>query len=59
MLRPFKITKNHLTEFEELSVYDVGMYAIKVRPEQPLLVYETKHIASKAYEYFSKIINRT
>ena len=59
MLRPFKITKKHLSEFEELSTYDVGMYAIKVRPEQPLLVYETKQIASKAYEYFSKMANRT
>lgn len=59
MTKPFKIKKQHLTEYEELSSYDLGMYAIKVRPDQPLMVYETKHIADRAYEYFSKLTNRT
>ena len=54
MLKPFKITRKHLNKYKELSAYDLGMYAIQVRPEQPLLVYETVHIASKAYEYFVK-----
>ena len=54
MLKPFKITKQHLKKYEELSKYDIGLYAIKVRDEQPLMVYETKHIAKKAYEYFEK-----
>ena len=54
MLKPFKITKKHLNEFSELEREDVGMYAIKVRDEQPLMLYETKQIAQKAYEYFKK-----
>tara|TARA_Y100000593_G_C4286606_1_gene325845 strand:+ start:1023 stop:1208 length:186 start_codon:yes stop_codon:yes gene_type:complete len=54
MIKPFKITKKHLDKYNELSKYDLGLYAIKVRDEQPLLVYETKHVAQKAYEYFKK-----
>ena len=55
MLRPFMITKTHLNKFQELSTHDLGLYAIQVRPEQPLLVYENLHVASKAYEYFDKL----
>ena len=54
MLKPFKVTKNHLSEYPELECGDVGLYAIKVRQEQPLMLYETKQIAQKAYEYFRK-----
>lgn len=54
MLKPFKITKNHLNEYPELERGDVGLYAIKIRNEQPLMLYETKQIAQKAYEYFRK-----
>jgi len=54
MLKPFKVTKNHLSEYPELERGDVGLYAIKVRKEQPLMLYETKQIAQKAYEYFRK-----
>ncbi len=56
MIRPFKITRKHLNKYKELSSYDLGLYAIKVRKEQPLLVYETLHVASKAYEYFEKML---
>ena len=56
MLKPFKITKKHLDKYEELSKYDLGMYAIKVRKKQPLMVYETIHIARKAYEYFEELL---
>ena len=59
MIKPFKITKKHLDKYEELSPYDLGMYAIQVNPDQPLLVYETVQIAFKAYEYFHKMTNRT
>jgi hypothetical protein len=58
MIRPFKITKKHLNEYKELSSYDLGMYAIRVKDDQPLLVYETKLIATKAYKYFEKMINK-
>jgi len=58
MIRPFKITKKHLGKYEELSNYDLGMYAIQVRPEQPLMVYETIQIAVKAYSYFQNIIKK-
>ena len=58
MIKPFKITRKHLNKYEELSTYDLGMYAIQVRSEQPLMVYETMHIAKKAYEYFEKIIKQ-
>ena len=54
MLRPFKITKKHLKDFPELDSGDVGLYAIRVKEGQELMLYENKHIASKAYEYFSK-----
>ena len=56
MLNPFKFTRKHLTEYDELPSQDIGLYAIKVRDEQPLLVYETEHIARKAFEYFAKIV---
>ena len=52
MLKPFKIKKEHLGEFPELEHDDIGLYAIKIRKNQPLMLYETKHIAQKAYEYF-------
>jgi hypothetical protein len=55
MLRPFKITKRHLREYSELSDYDLGLYAIRVKDDQPLLVYESKLIATKAYKYFEKM----
>lgn len=58
MIKPFKITKRHINKYEELSTYDLGMYAIQVRSEQPLMVYETMHIAKKAYEYFEKMIQK-
>lgn len=54
MLKPFKITRKHLNKYEELSSYDLGMYAIQVSDDQPLMVYETIHIARKAYDYFEK-----
>jgi hypothetical protein len=52
MLKPFKINKQHLEEYPELEGDDVGMYAIRVKDEQPLMIYETKHVAQRAYEYF-------
>ena len=55
MLRPFKITRKHLGEYSELSDYDLGLYAIRVKDDQPLLIYETKLIATKAYKYFEKM----
>ena len=58
MIRPFKITNTHLNQYNELSKYDVGLYAIKVRDEQPLMLYETKHIAQKAFEYFERIMKK-
>tara|TARA_Y100000114_G_C11690204_1_gene293174 strand:- start:273 stop:458 length:186 start_codon:yes stop_codon:yes gene_type:complete len=54
MLKPFKITKRHLKEFEELDTSDIGLFAIRVSEEQDLMIYESMHIANKAYEYFSK-----
>ena len=54
MLRPFKIKKQHLNKFPELEESDIGLYAIRVKEGQELMLYETKHIADKAYEYFSK-----
>ena len=54
MLKPFKITKSHLQDFPELDRQDVGLYAIRVSDDQDLMLYETKHIATKAYEYFCK-----
>ena len=55
MIRPFKITNRHLNKYDELSKSDVGLYAIQVRENQPLMVYETIQIATKAYDYFSKM----
>ncbi len=54
MIKPFKINKKHLEEFPELESVDIGLYAIKIREGQPLMIYETKQIANKAYEYFKK-----
>ena len=54
MLKPFKITKRHLKEFDELDSSDVGLFAIRVNEDQGLMIYETKQIATKAFEYFSK-----
>ena len=52
MLKPFKIKKEHLIQFPELEKEDLGLYAIQIHDEKPLMVYETKQIAQKAYEYF-------
>ena len=54
MLKPFKIKTKHLQEYPELDKSDVGLYAIRVKEGQELMVYENKSIADKAYEYFSK-----
>jgi|TARA_A100001015_G_C14552919_1_gene542269 hypothetical protein len=54
MLKPFKVTKKHLVEYPYLDGGDVGMYAIRIKEEQELMLYETKQIASKAFEYFQK-----
>ena len=59
MIKPFKVTRKHLSKYKELSTYDHGMYAIQVRPGQPLMVYETIQIASKAYKYFQNMITKT
>jgi hypothetical protein len=54
MLKPFKVTKKHLAEYPYLDREDIGMYAIRIKEEQELMLYETKQIASKAFEYFQK-----
>ena len=54
MLKPFKIKTKHLQEFPELDSGDVGLYALRVKEGQELMVYENKSIADKAYEYFRK-----
>tara|TARA_Y100000114_G_scaffold150565_1_gene166225 strand:+ start:542 stop:715 length:174 start_codon:yes stop_codon:yes gene_type:complete len=54
MIKPFKITKAHLKDFPELHSSDIGLFAIRIKEDQDLMVYETKSIANKAYEYFSK-----
>ncbi len=54
MLKPFKVKKEHLEQFSELTHDDVGLYAIRIRENQDLMLYETKHIANKAYNYFKK-----
>lgn len=54
MLKPFKIKKEHLSKYPELEASDVGMFAIRTKDDRDLMLYETKHIAQKAYEYFSK-----
>ena len=54
MIKPFKIKTKHLNEYPELDSSDVGLYALRVREDQELMVYENKSIADKAYEYFSK-----
>ncbi len=50
----FKITNNHIDEYNELDSYDLGMYALKLSNDKELMVYETKTIAQKALEYFKK-----
>ena len=52
MIKPFKIKNKHLEEFPELHTSDVGLYAIRVKEDQELMLYETKSVADKAYEYF-------
>ena len=52
MLKPFKITKQHLKEYRYLDESDIGLYAIQAKEDQELMLYETKQLAAKAYEYF-------
>ena len=54
MIKPFKIKTKHLKEYPELHTSDVGLYAIRVKEGQDLMIYESKSVADKAYEYFSK-----
>lgn len=50
----FKITREHINNYAELSDEDMGMYAVKVKGKE-IMVYETKAIAKKAHEYFKKM----
>ena len=52
MIKPFKIKKPHLKQYPELEEEDIGLYAIRIKEGQALMVYETKQIAQRAYEYF-------
>jgi hypothetical protein len=54
MIKPFKIKAKHLKEFPELHSDDVGLYAIRIKEDQELMLYESKSFADKAYEYFNK-----
>jgi len=56
MLRPFKIKTSHLRDYPELAASDVGLYAIRVKEDQELMIYENKFIANKAYNYFEKML---
>jgi hypothetical protein len=58
MIKPFKITNKHLNQYGELSKYDVGLYAIKIKKEQPLMIYETENVAQKAFEYFENMLKK-
>ena len=53
---PFKITKTIIERFDTLDRRDLGYYGI-VLPHSPAepLIYESKHIAKKAYTYFKKV----
>ncbi len=52
MIKPFKIKTKHLKEFPELHSDDVGLYAIRIKEGQELMLYESRGFADKAYEYF-------
>ena len=52
----FKITKQHIKEYQELEYYDLGLYAIKVSDDRELMVYENKAVAKKALDYFKKML---
>ena len=54
MLKPFKIKREHLSQYPELEASDIGMFAIRTKDDRDLMLYETKQIAQNAYEYFSK-----
>lgn len=54
MLKPFKIKAEHLKEYSELEPDDIGLYALRVKDGQELMIYENKSVAQKAYEYFKK-----
>jgi len=53
-IKPFKIKKKHLEQYSELHKSDVGMYAIQISEDLGLMIYETEHVAAKAFEYFQK-----
>ena len=48
----FKITKKHITEYDELEYYDLGLFGLKLSDEKEIMVYETRAVAKKALEYF-------
>ena len=52
----FKITSKHIKEYSELEYYDLGLYGLKVSDDREVMVYENKAVATKALEYFRKII---
>ena len=51
---PFKITKTIVERFPSLDKRDMGSYGILLPHSDEPMVYETKNIAAKAYEYFKK-----
>ena len=53
---PFKITKTIVERFDSLCRGDIGYYGVLLphSPTEPM-VYESKHIADKAYAYLKKV----
>ena len=51
----FKITSKHIKENPELEYHDLGLYGIKIAEDREIMVYETKAVAKKALDYFSKM----
>ncbi len=51
---PFKITKSIVERFPSLDRGDLGFYGIILPHNDEPMIYETKNIAVKAYEYFKK-----
>ena len=51
---PFKITKTILERFPGLDKRDLGLYGILLPHVEDPMIYESKPIALKAYDFFKK-----
>ena len=51
-IKPFKITRRHLSKYNNLDTSCLGLYGFQIKGQGDVLAYENKAVAEKALKYF-------